>query len=122
MSEEITNKLVLVVDDEKENLTYVGTLLEDNGYDVVTAGDGKEALEAARDKKPDLVVLDLMMPNQTGTDFYRNLSKEKELKNVPVIVVSGLAGRDLAVPEPVAVFDKPLDTDAFITAVDKVLS
>ena len=115
-------KTILVVDDEQDMLTYFGTLLEDHGYGVVTAKDGKEALETARREKPDLVILDLMMPNETGTDFYRKLSRDKELGHTPIIVVSGLAGRKLAVKDPVAVFDKPVDRDKFIAAVEKALS
>ena len=61
------------------------------------------------------------MPHETGTGFYRKFSRGKEYERTPVIVVSGLAGRELAVKKPAAVFDKPIDPDEFITAVKKAL-
>ncbi len=112
---------ILVVDDESDIRKYLSTLLEQNDYEVVTASDGNEALVVARREKPDLVCLDLSMPNQTGTGFYKKLTRDKELGGTPVIIVSGLAGRELAVSKPAAVFDKPIDPEAFLTAVEEAL-
>jgi CheY-like chemotaxis protein len=112
---------VLIVDDEEDVRKYLSALLRKHGYETVTAPDGREALKLARAEKPDLVTLDLMMPNQSGTDFYRQLAQDKDLAQTPVIVVSGLPGRHLAVREPAAVFDKPIDPAAFIEAVKKAL-
>jgi CheY-like chemotaxis protein len=61
------------------------------------------------------------MPEQTGTDFYRHLLKQDALRATPVIVVSGLAGRHLAVSKPFAVFDKPIDPDEFVATVERAL-
>jgi CheY-like chemotaxis protein len=113
------SKKVLVIDDEADVRTFLSAVLKKNGYEALTADNGSDGLEVARREKPDVVSLDLMMPNQSGTDFYRNLSKDSELGHIPIIVVSGLPGRHLAVKEPVAVFDKPIDPDAFIEAVEK---
>jgi CheY-like chemotaxis protein len=115
------SKKILVVDDEADIRTYLSTLLEKHGYEVVTAEDGNAALALAREERPDLVCLDLAMPNQTGTGFYRKLSRDRELRETPVIVVSGLAGRELAVRDPVAVFDKPIDPAEFLAAVETAL-
>ena len=115
-------KRILVVDDEADIRTFITAILKKNGYETLTAEDGAQALKTARQEKPDLICLDLQMPNKTGTDFYRNLSKDKVLGNIPVIVVSGLAGRNLAVRKPVAVFDKPIDPEEFIAAVEKALA
>jgi CheY-like chemotaxis protein len=112
---------ILVVDDEADVRRFITAVLGKRGYETVVATNGSEAFEVARREHPDLVILDLMMPNQTGTDFYRKLSKDPELNRTPVIVVSGLAGRHLAVREPVAVFDKPIDPDEFGEAVDRAL-
>ena len=120
MSEE-QGKKILVVDDESDVRRFLTAVLEKNGYQTVTAQDGVEGLKIAREQRPDLVTLDLMMPNNTGTDFYRKLVKDKELAETPIIVVSGLPGRHLAVREPVAVFDKPIDPDELIAAVKKAL-
>ncbi len=73
------------------------------------------------EEKPDLVILDLEMPRQTGTDFFRRMTKTRELSETPIIVVSGLAGRHLALKEPFAVFDKPIDPEEFVETVDRAL-
>jgi CheY-like chemotaxis protein len=112
---------ILVVDDEPDVRRFLTAVLTKRGYDTVAAADGREALEVARRERPDLVILDLMMPNQTGTDFYRRLAKDEELCRTPIIVVSGLAGRHLALREPFAVFDKPIDPEEFGAAVDRAL-
>lgn len=116
------SKKVLVIDDEADVRAFLTAVLKKNGYETVTAADGVEGLDVARREKPDLVILDLLMPKQSGTDFYRQMSRDKELGDVPVIVVSGLAGRNLAVRKPAAVFDKPIDPGEFIAAVDQALS
>lgn len=113
------NKKILVIDDEADVRTFLSAVLKKEGYQTITAEDGVKGLIAVRQEKPDAVILDLQMPNKTGTDFYRNLMKDKELKETPIIVVSGLAGRDLAVRNPVAIFDKPIDPEEFLAAVNK---
>ena len=115
------SKKVLVVDDEADVRKFLTAVLEKHGYETLTAENGAKALEVAAQKKPDLVILDLQMPHETGTGFYRKFSRGKEYEDTPVIVVSGLAGRELAVKKPAAVFDKPIDPDEFIAAVRKAL-
>ncbi len=116
----MSNK-ILVVDDEADVRTYLTAVLKKHGYETITAEDGRQALEVAEREQPAVVILDLQMPDQTGTDFYRRLMKHKAIKDTPVIVVSGVPGRHLAVRKPVAVFDKPIDPDEFIAAVRKAL-
>jgi len=116
------SRKALVVDDEADVRKFLITVLNRAGYETITAVDGAAGFDTARKEKPDIVILDLQMPNKTGTDFYRKLTRDEELKDTPVIVVSGLAGRHLALKEPVAVFDKPIDPDEFIAAVEKALS
>jgi len=114
-------KRILVVDDEADVRRFLTAVLEKRGHETLTAADGREAFEIAEREHPDLVILDLQMPDQSGTDFYRRLTKHKQLRNIPIIVVSGLAGRHLAVREPVAVFDKPIDPEDFGATVDRAL-
>jgi len=114
-------KTILVIDDEADVRTFLTAILKRNGYATVTAANGQMALEVARDVRPDLITLDLMMPNKSGTDFYRKMCKDEALAGIPVIVVSGTPGRHLAVKEPVAVFDKPINPDEFMDAVWKGL-
>ena len=115
------SKKILVVDDEADVRRFLTAVLQKRGYETVTAEDGRKAYEIAERERPDLIILDLQMPDQTGTDFYRRLMKHKELQNTPIIVVSGLAGRHLAVREPIAVFDKPIDPEEFGSTVDRAL-
>lgn len=112
---------ILVVDDEADVRRFITAVLQKRGYDTLTAEDGSAAFEVAQREKPSAIILDLQMPNQTGTDFFRKLSKDDELARIPVIVVSGLAGRHLAVRKPFAVFDKPIDPDEFGEAVDRAV-
>ena len=115
------SKKVLVIDDEADVRTFITMVLKNDGYETVTATNGAEGLKVLREESPDLVILDLMMPNQSGTDFYRRLVQDKKHGKIPVIVVSGVPGRDLAIRKPAAVFDKPIDPDQFLEAVAAAL-
>ena len=116
------NKTILIVEDESDILEYISTFLQDNGYSTLTATNGQEGLQKARAEKPDLVCLDIMMPKQSGTDFYRKLTKDQELKKIPIVVVSGAAGKHLAVPKPAAIIDKPVDTQKLLDTISELLS
>lgn len=114
-------KKILIVDDEPHVVTYLEALLSDHGYETVSAVDGRAGLEAAREERPDLLVLDLLMPRQTGADLYRNLVMDDVIADTPVIVLSAIPEKHLAVREPAAIFDKPIDPEAFLDAVDRIL-
>ena len=110
-------KKILIIDDEQDIITFLVTLFKKNGYETVTAMNGVQALEIVQKEKPDLITLDLQMPQESGTGFYRKFGRDKEHSQIPVIIISGLPGRHLAVKEPVAVFDKPIDPDQLMEAV-----
>jgi DNA-binding response OmpR family regulator len=74
-----------------------------------------------KEEKPKLILLDLQMPKETGTDLYRKIHRKKEFASVPVIVISGLPGRYLAVSKSVPVFDKPIDETRLLDEVKKVI-
>ena len=112
---------VLVVDDEEDVRGFLCALLEDNGYEAVAAEDGNRAWEAIQARHPDLVLLDLMMPEQTGTGLYRKLHDHKDLRDIPVIVISGLAGRTVAVSKAVPVFDKPIDEERLLQQIAQMI-
>jgi CheY-like chemotaxis protein len=116
------SKKILVVDDEPDVVEFLKTLLEDSDYEVLTADNGLAAMEQVRKTRPDLILLDLQMPEETGTGFYRKLRDKKELKNIPVIVVSGFSGRNVAVSKSVPVLEKPLDTELVLAEVEKAVS
>ncbi len=79
-------KKILVVDDSPTGLKSVTAVLKD--YDIITATDGKEALEKALSEKPDLIVLDVIMPNMDGFQACRKMKKSPELKDIPVIMLT----------------------------------
>ncbi|MBD3169457.1 MAG: response regulator [candidate division Zixibacteria bacterium] len=115
------SKKILIVDDEDDIITFLRTVFRKAGYETVTANNGEEALKTVREEEPDMITLDLQMPKNTGTDFYRNIRKDKKYADIPVVVVSGLPGRHLAVPRPVAVFEKPIDPDELLKVVKETL-
>jgi CheY-like chemotaxis protein len=115
------SKRVLVVDDEEDVRGFLQNLLEDNGYLVEIAEDGVKGMEAIKKQRPDLVLLDLLMPNETGTGLFRKLHNKEELKKIPIIVISGLAGRNVAVSKDVPVFDKPIDEKGLLNKIEEVL-
>lgn len=79
---------ILVVDDDAITLLFVRSLLEDRGYEVVTAEDGEGALAAVRSTKPDLVVTDLVMPYRNGIEVIREMREDRDLRNIPVVLLS----------------------------------
>lgn len=114
-------KVILVVDDEQDVREFLRDLLEDQGYSVRMAEDGIQGLEMVKQENPDLILLDLQMPKQTGTDLYRKIHQKKESKIIPVIIISGLPGRHLAVSKSVPVFDKPIDEKLLLEEVENAI-
>ncbi|MFZ0450157.1 MAG: response regulator [Desulfatiglandaceae bacterium] len=123
-------KKVLVVDDEMDMRIFVTTLLETNGYKPLSAVDGEEGLLIARKEKPVLVILDVMMPKESGINMYRQLRNDPELKEVPVIMLSALSKktffhsqkmldnyREEQIPEPDAYIEKPAEPEELLEAI-----
>ena len=113
---------ILVVDDEPEIVRFVRAYLEDAGYRVVTANNGQEALFVARHEKPDLVILDLMMPEMDGWDFIRRYRQERD---TPVIMLTArveetdqVLGLELGADDYVT---KPFSPRALVARVRAVL-
>ncbi len=113
-------KTVLVADDEPTLLSLIAELLADEGYDVVTARDGREALELASRRAPDLILLDVMMPRLDGREALRLMRDRPELREVPVAMMS--AGiREDQVPPGVALLPKPFDLDRLLALVARLV-
>jgi two-component system alkaline phosphatase synthesis response regulator PhoP len=83
-------KKVLLVDDDVEFCEAVKLLLEDKGYEVTLAYDGKEGLDKARNEKPDAIILDVMMPEMNGYDVCVVLKADPELKKIPVTLLTAV--------------------------------
>lgn len=84
-------KKVLVVDDDEKTIRFLTAALEENGYDTVSAVDGKDGLEKLQTEKPDLAILDVMMPKKTGFVLFKQLRRDENLKNIPIIMLTGVA-------------------------------
>lgn len=110
-------KKIMIVDDDPAIVKYLENIFKDNGYQTCVARDGSEGVRTAEKEMPDLITLDLEMPGEWGPRFYRKLSKERDLKNIPVIVISGLPGNQYAIHKAVASLTKPFDKDALIKIV-----
>ncbi len=119
---------VLIVDDEPDVVTFLSSLLEDNGFAVVSAGDGEEGFLKAQSERPDLVSLDITMPKESGVRMYRNLVETPETANIPVIIVTGIStdfkqfihSRKHLKP-PAGYFEKPIDKELFLAKVKSLI-
>ncbi len=130
----IMSKRVLCVDDDPDIRLFVVTVLEENGYTPLTATNGEEGLEIIKKERPDLVTLDVLMPRQSGIKMYRELRTDDSLKNIPVILLSGIARRTFLrsqealtefgsenVPEPEAYLEKPVEPEELAEMIKKVI-
>ena len=82
------HKTIMVVDDERDLVETIKLKLSAEGYDVIEAYDGQEALEKMRQKRPDLVLLDIMMPQLNGYQVCREIKKDAKLKQIPVLMLT----------------------------------
>ena len=127
-------KKVLVVDDDPDVRLFSVTVLEEHGYTPLEAADGVEGLKMIREEKPDLVILDIMMPRQSGIRLYRELKTDKSLKNIHVIVLSGIAKKTFLrsqkaltdfgspeVPEPEIYLEKPVEAEDLAKTIKGVI-
>jgi len=128
-------KNILVADDDIDVVTFVSTVLEKSGYKVISAKDGEEALEKIKANRPDLVILDILMPKQSGIKLYRELKTDQSLKDIPVVILSGISKRTFLrsqealtefggepVPEPEVYIEKPVEAEDLAQTVSEVLS
>lgn len=122
-------KTVLVVDDDPDAREFLTTVLTDNGFLVVTANDGTEAIEIIEGNAPDLVSLDITMPEKSGVAVYRRLKENDETKGIPVIIITGISedfkkfiSSRKQVPPPEGYISKPVDHEQFLNLVRELLA
>jgi two-component system cell cycle response regulator DivK len=84
-------KTVLIVEDNELNMKLFGDLLEAHGYATLKTGNGVEAIEIARNERPDLIIMDIQLPQVSGLDVTRWLKEDEELRAIPVIAVTAFA-------------------------------
>lgn len=127
-------KRVLVVDDDPDVRMFTITVLEEHGYTPLEATNGEEGMNVVKQERPDLVILDVLMPRGSGVRLYRQLKTDKTLKNIPVIMQSGIAKKSFLrsqkaltefggkpVPEPEAYLEKPVEAEELAGMIQKVI-
>ena len=116
--------LILIVEDDPDILAMMVTALGDEGYRVATAQDGEEALASARRERPDLIVLDLMLPRMNALQFRAEQRRDAELCSIPIICLSG-ASHAATVALELGTGDclaKPVDFDRLLAVITKHLA
>jgi two-component system alkaline phosphatase synthesis response regulator PhoP len=118
---------ILVVDDEPNIVKLVESRLKASGYDVVTAKDGQDALAKAKQTKPDLILLDIMMPGMNGQETLKELKKDASVSSIPVIMLTAKQETDDIVKSivnggAVDYIVKPFIATDFLKKINTVLS
>ena len=123
---------ILVVDDEPDAVEFVKAVLAEAGYEIISASNGVEGLQKARDGEPDLVILDVQMPEKDGFATFDDMRKDPALKAIPVVMLTGVGERtglkfsaadmgDYFGEQPDAYIEKPIDPQLLVEAVQKAL-
>ncbi len=122
-------KTVLVVDDDPDARDFLTTVLHDHGYAYQTASDGTQAIASLEKSLPDLVALDITMPETSGVAVYRTLKEDERFTKIPVIIITGISddfksfiSSRRQVPPPDGYISKPVEVEPFVKMVKKLLS
>jgi CheY-like chemotaxis protein len=128
------SKKVLVVDDDPDVRVFNVAVLEENGYTPLVATNGEEGMKLIKKEKPDLVLLDVLMPRESGIRLYRDIKTNSSLKSIPVIMLSGIAKKSFLrsqkaltqfggkpVPEPEAYLEKPVEPEELAETIKSVI-
>ena len=121
---------VLVVDDDVHMRNFVVTLLETSDFEALAADGGAKGLELAKQHKPTLVVMDVLMPGDGGMELYRKLRGDPELKDIPIVIVSAVARKTFVhsqsllnqyrgeqIPEPAGYIEKPPEPEELLKEI-----
>jgi CheY-like chemotaxis protein len=122
-------KRILIVDDDPEFVENTKRLLEANSYEVISAGSGKEGLEKAKEEKPDLIIIDVMMESwSAGLDLVSELQEDEETKHIPRILLTAVGIQSplepMSSPDALGVrsiLQKPVKPDELLSEIEKVL-
>ena len=125
---------ILIVDDDLHMRIFMSTLFKTSGLNVIASKDGNEGIAEAKKNAPSLIVLDLMMPRKGGIKMYQQLKTDENLKNIPVVILSGVntktffhslnllgAGTKEPLPEPDGYMEKPPKPEDLLETVQAIL-
>ena len=117
-------KRILIIDDEEDIRTYLSTLLADQGFQTVVAKDGAEAMKILQQEVPDLITLDISMPEKSGVKFFREIKTDDRWKGIPVVIVTGVSedfrnfiSSRHQIPPPEVFVSKPISPDEILDLV-----
>jgi len=128
----MAKKKIAIIDDEPDIVTYLTSALQDNGFDVCSACSVTDGFKLINTQHPDLVCLDILMPEETGFSLYRRLKEDSSLKDIRVVIISGLnlkqdmprilgknGDTDALIP-PDGYIEKPVDLPLFLETVQRL--
>jgi len=128
----MSKQTAVVIDDEIDITTFLTAILEENGFTVRSANEAHSGEELIREAKPDLVLMDLMMPGRSGIQLFARLRGDAALKDLPIIMVSGIKdqlnidwaeiSQRMKARKPDAFVEKPIDPDRLMQVIGSVLS
>ncbi len=121
-------KKILIIDDEPDTTTYYSALLEDNGYETIIAENGEDGLDKLKAQRPDLITLDISMPEVSGVKFYRTIKEMDAYKDIPVVIITGVS-KDFEkfissrkqVPAPDGYIAKPIEQDKVLKLIEDLI-
>lgn len=120
------SKKILVVDDEPDIIAMLDLRLSKNGYDVISAVNAEECLKKAEEDYPDLILLDILLPGMSGFEVAKKLKANKATKDIPIIMVTALIGKDAAAKglnQGAEYFiSKPFDPESLLTKIKDALA
>lgn len=127
--EQPAQKTILIVEDEPDVAAYLQTLFEDEGFRALIAETGKQGFQLAKEVHPDLITLDITMPEESGVRMYRDLREDPETASIPVVIITGISPdfkrfieSRKHLPPPEAYFEKPIDRQALLAKIRELLS
>lgn len=124
------DKVILLVDDEADVIAYLMAVLDNYDCRVYSATNAEDGFKMATELSPDLICLDIMMPEESGISLYTRLRNSEKLRDIPVIIISGVEQAqefdffkfvdDRSIPPPEHYMEKPIDVDEFCGVVDRL--
>jgi CheY-like chemotaxis protein len=130
----VEKKKILFVDDDLDMRIFLSTVLRTTGFEAVAARNAIEGLQKAHDFGPDLVIMDVMMPQAGGVTLFQDIKKDERLKHLPVVMLTGVSEKafahhlhmlnvriDESLPPPDAYMEKPLDPEKLVATIKRLL-
>jgi two-component system, OmpR family, phosphate regulon response regulator PhoB len=127
-------KKILIVDDDPDIRLINKSVVEESGHTAIVAHNGEDGFKIIKEQKPDLAILDVLMPRQSGLMLYRKLKTNKSFMEIPVIILSGISKKtfirsqnalaefgEKKVPEPEIYMEKPVEPEELMKTIKNIL-